>query len=82
MATANTRDIPLYPELRACPTPSAERILEIFSDLTRHELKHNGKHVQTFEPELSPLQTQVLELLGIPTTRYTEVGITPGRVDS
>ena len=72
MATANTRDIPLYPELRACPTPSAERILEIFSDLTRHELKHNGKHVQTFEPELSPLQTQVLELLGIPTTRYTD----------
>jgi len=31
MKTASTRDIPLYPELRACPVPSAERILEIFA---------------------------------------------------
>jgi transposase len=29
-------DIPLYPELRKCPTPSAPRILEIFGDAQRH----------------------------------------------
>jgi transposase len=29
MAAAHTRDIPLYPELRACTAPSAERLLEI-----------------------------------------------------
>jgi hypothetical protein len=68
MATANTRDIPLYPELRACTAPSAERVLEIFTDLTRHELHRNGEHVQTFEPELDPLQQQVLDLLAVPTT--------------
>ena len=68
MTAAHTRDIPLYPELRACTAPSAERVLEIFTDLTRHELHRNGEHVQTFEPELDPLQQQVLDLLAVPTT--------------
>ena len=71
MKTANTRDIPLYPELRACPAPSTERILEIFTDLTRHDLHQHGHHVQSFEAKLNPLQQQVLELLNIPTTNYT-----------
>jgi len=71
MANAGTSDIPLYPELRACTAPSAARILELFSDLTRHELHHAGQIVQTFHPELSPLQDQVLELLQIPATSYT-----------
>lgn len=71
MTKANTRHIPLYPELRACPAPSAERILEIFTDLTRHDLHQHGRHVQSFEAELNPLQRQVLDLLDIPTTSYT-----------
>jgi transposase len=71
MREADTAHIPLYPELRACPSPSAERILEIFADVTRHELRHNGQLIKTFEPDLSPLQRQVLDLLGIPATRYT-----------
>ncbi len=71
MATAGTSHIPLYPELRACTAPSAARILELFSDLTRHELRHDDQIVQTFHPELSPLQDQVLELLQIPATNYT-----------
>ena len=70
MKTASTRDIPLYPELRACPVPSAERILEIFADPTRHELHRDGQLVQTFEPELNPLQQQVLDLLAVPATNY------------
>ena len=71
MTAAHTADIPLYPELRACTAPSAERILEIFADLTRHELHRDGQLVQTFEPELNPLQQQVLDLLDIPATAYT-----------
>jgi len=71
MKAANTTDIPLYPELRACPTPSAERILAVFANITRHELHHDGRLVQTFEPELSPLQQQILHLLGVPDTAYT-----------
>ncbi len=71
MRRADTSDIPLYPELRACPAPSAERILAVFAEVTRHELHRNGRLVQTFEADLSPLQQQILDLLGVPATAYT-----------
>lgn len=64
--------IPLYPELRNCPAPSAPRILEIFNDVQRHQLidNANGHIVQTFEPQLTDLQHQVLDLLHIPASVY------------
>ncbi len=70
MRDAATRDIPIYPELRACETPSTERIFAVFADLTRHELRHDGRLVQTFEVDLTPLQQQILHLLGVPTSAY------------
>jgi len=45
--------------------------MEIFAEPTRHELHRHGQLVQTFEPQLNPLQQQVLDLLGVPTTTYT-----------
>jgi hypothetical protein len=71
MRAAETNDIPLYPELRACEAPSAERIFAVFNDITRHELHRDGQLVQTFEPKLSPLQHQILDLLGVPASAYT-----------
>jgi len=71
MNDANQQDIPLYPELRACETPSAERVFAVLNDLTRHELHRDGELVQTFEAELTPLQHQILDLLGIPDTAYS-----------
>jgi hypothetical protein len=71
MRQAQTSDIPLYPELRACEAPSAERILAVFADPTRHELHRDGRLVQTFEAELTPLQQQILDLLDVPDTAYT-----------
>ncbi len=72
MRTAATQKIPLYPELRGCAAPSAERVLAIFTGIARHELHQHGQHVQTFEPELTEQQAQVLELLAIPATDYTK----------
>ncbi len=66
--------IPLYPELRNCPAPSAPRILEIFNVAQRHHLVSNGEVVQVFEPELTPLQQKVLELLHVPVSAYTSAG--------
>ena len=77
MKTAGTTNIPLYPELRACPAPSTERILEIFTDLTSHELRHDDQLVQTFEVELNPLQQQVLDLVGVPVNSYTQAPSAP-----
>jgi transposase len=71
MRRAETADLPLYPELRACQAPSAERILTVFADLTRHQLHRDGQLVQTFQAELTPQQQQILDLLGVPTTAYT-----------
>ena len=70
MKAAATTNIPLYPELRACEAPSAERIFAVFADLTRHELHRDGELVQTFEVQLTPLQRQILDLLGVPETAY------------
>jgi transposase len=71
MTTAELNAIPLYPELRSCPAPSAPRILDIFNGVARHHLTNQGRIVQTFHPTLTPLQRQVLDLLGIPATTYT-----------
>jgi transposase len=67
--------IPLYPELRNCPTPSAPRILDVFTGTQRHHLIRNGNVVQVFEPELTPLHRQVLDLLQVPATAYTSTSI-------
>ena len=65
--------IPLYPELRNCPAPSAPRILEIFDDLARHQLiDADNDVVQTFQPQLTDLQQQVLDLLHIPASIYNQ----------
>jgi hypothetical protein len=76
MKAAGLTGVPLYPELRDCPSPSAPRILEIFDNVQRHQLVRGEEVVQVFEPELSPLQRQVLELLHIPATAYTTVSAT------
>jgi len=76
MKAAGLPGIPLYPELRDCPCPSAPRILEIFRDVQRHELISEGQVVQRFEPQLTPLQRQVLELLHVPASVYTDAGAT------
>lgn len=76
MSNHGLAGIPLYPELRNCPAPSAPRILEIFHDVQRHQLiDHRGQIVQTFQPDLTDLQQQVLDLLHIPTSVYTSTDV-------
>ena len=76
MKAAGLTGIPLYPELRNCPSPSAPRILEIFANVQRHQLLQHEHVAQTFEPELSPLHRQILELLHIPEDVYTAASTT------
>jgi transposase len=70
MAADGIASIPLYPEERECGAPSAHRIFEIFGGLARHELIGDGRVVQSFAPNLTPLQSQVLELLEVPQSTY------------
>jgi transposase len=72
MRRAALDNIALYPEFRDCPAPSTERILEIFAPTTRHHLYQHGVLTKTFEPQLTAQQLQVLDLLGLAPTVYTQ----------
>lgn len=72
MRRAALANIALYPEFRNCKAPSTERILEIFATVSRHELHRDGTHVQTFAPELTATQQQIIELLGMSPSAYTQ----------
>jgi transposase len=62
--------LPLYPEKRMCKAPTAERVLELFSNVRRHRLIVGEREDRRFHDELTPLQRRVLRLLGVPTADY------------
>jgi transposase len=64
-------ELPLYPEDRACTAPTAARVFDHLAPLQRHHLIRDGDTVQTFQPQLTPLQAQLLDLLGVPASAYT-----------
>ncbi len=70
MKVNGRKSLPLYPESRDCPSPSAPRILEIFSDVQRHHLVSDGAIVKDFDPTLTSLQHELLELLHVPVSVY------------
>ena len=57
--------LPLYPEARPCKRPTTEQILRLFALAERHTLTRADNLIQIFEPELTPLQRQLLALLGV-----------------
>ena len=74
LRTAMTREhiteLPLYHEYRACTAPTAARLFDHFADIQRHHLTRETKPIQVFEPQLTPLQTQLLDLLNVPASTY------------
>ena len=64
-------ELALYHEQRACTAPTAARVFDAFTDVHRHHLTSDGQHTKTFDPQLTPLQHQLLELLGVPASAYT-----------
>jgi len=71
MTHHNIPELALYHEQRACTAPTAARIFDAFTDVQRHHLTRDGQRIQTFDPQLTPLQYQLLELLGVPASAYT-----------
>ncbi len=81
LRAAMTRDgiseLPLYHEGRPSKAPTAARVFDLFADTTRHHLTSHDEVVQTFEPELTVLQRQVLDLLGVPHNAYLSATTDP-----
>jgi len=63
-------ELALYPEDRATRQPTAEQILRLFSLVMRHTVLEGDQVIRIPEPDLTPLQKQVLHLLGIPERVY------------
>ena len=63
-------ELPIYPEQRPCRRPTTEQILRLFSFAERHTLLERGRPTQVFHPELTDLQRQVLDLLGLPQSVF------------
>lgn len=70
MQREHIEHLPLYAEHRRCKRPTTEQVLRLFDLTTRHTLRSAGQPIQVFHPELTPLQHQVLELLGLPNSAF------------
>ena len=70
MKAGNLEVLPLYPEDRECKAPTANRILEVFEGIQRHDLMAGDTVCKCFEPKLTPLQENLLRLLEVPRERY------------
>jgi transposase len=73
MRDAELVELPLYPEDRACKGPTAARVIEIFEPLCAHELVENGQIIKRYNPSLSKLHRQILNLLKVPATAYQAI---------
>lgn len=66
MAEKGLDALPLYPEGRPCARPTAHRVFEIFELVQRHVLNKPGQELpDVLLTEHTPLQRQILELLGL-----------------
>ncbi len=65
MQAGQLEGLRLYPEHRHCPAPTIVRIIEVFGNLQRHILSAEATTVQRFDPQLTKLQKQIIDLLGV-----------------
>jgi transposase len=70
MKRERLKELPLYPEQRSCKRPTTEQILRLFSLAERHTLIRRGRITQVFPAELTDLQRQLLNLLGVPEDAF------------
>jgi transposase len=70
MQRAGITALPLYPEERRCHRPTAEQVFRLFALTARHVLIQAGHDVRVVDPDLTALQRQVLQLIGVPPSAY------------
>jgi len=58
------------PEGRPSKTPTIEQVLRLFENQNKHALYEGDRLIQQFADPLTSVQSQILELLSIPTAAY------------
>ena len=69
MRKKNLQSLPIYPEDRACASPTIFDIVRLFRNVERYEVTSEDE-VLIFPAELSKIQKEVLNLLSIPLAAY------------
>ena len=59
------------PEGRTSKTPTIEQVLRLFENQNKHALYDGDRLVKQFADSLTPVQSQILQLLEIPTAVYS-----------
>ena len=76
MAREQLESLPLYPEGRPCARPTTHRVIEVFEPIQRHVLtlddgaQEDEGAVQIMVTDLTPVQRQIIELLGLSPDDY------------
>lgn len=70
MSTAGIKSLPLYPEGRPCVRPTTHRVIELFEPVQRHVLQTGEAEPQIMVTELTSVQRQIVELLGLSSESY------------
>ena len=70
MKKSKITELPLYPEERLCKHPTTEQVLRLFSHAQRNVLIEKDRVVQVFESAFTPLQRQILQMLGVPPKTF------------
>ena len=61
--------LPIYPENRACPSPTIFDIVRLFRNVERYEVTAGDKTL-IFPAELTDIQKELLNLLDVPVAAY------------
>jgi transposase len=77
MADAAISELPVYHEHRPCRAPTTARVLELLDPLARTIVSHRGQVLTVAAPALSPLQEQILTLLGVDLSAYGPIASKP-----
>lgn len=70
-------ELPLYPEDRIGTGSTAARVIEVFEPLSTHELVEKDQVLKRYDPSLSKLHRQILDLLTTSTTAYQAIPNAP-----
>ena len=70
MRNMKIESIPIYHERKECESPTADRLLSIFSNVQFHMLLNHGKVDEVFQPELSGIQGKILKMMEIDPEKY------------
>jgi transposase len=74
MEKCQLASIPIYPENRACKSPTADKLIGLFSDMRLQYICQNGVVLQTVPDEFSKVQVLVLDLLGMNPVDFYKTG--------